>query len=207
MGSEFNLNNWSDETYKQIFAQEYAIGTAENACKWGSIRRSQGSYDLDECVDHLKQAMANKQQFRGHNLCWGMWNPQWLTDFKGTADELDAILKEHITHVIQQVPKLAAEGSDDPVTIIGWDVVNEAVADWPSRSLFKSNVWYDNLPDYVERAFRYAQEADPSMLAFYNDYNIVYQSKADKIVTMVKDMQNKGIKIDGIGIQAHVHVG
>ena len=45
------------------------------------------------------------------------------------------------------------------------------------------------------------------MLAFYNDYNIVYESKADKIVTMVQDMQNKGIKIDGIGIQAHVSVG
>ena len=38
------------------------------------------------------------------------------------------------------------------------------------------------------------------MLAFYNDYSIIYQSKADKIVTMVKDMQNKGIKIDGIGM-------
>ena len=136
-----------------------------------------------------------------------MWNPDWLTNFSGGADELDAILKEHITHVIQEVPKLAAEGSSDPVTIIGWDVVNEAIADWPSTSLYKSNVWYDHLPDYVERAFRYAQEADPSMLAFYNDYNIVYQSKADKIVTMVQDMQNKGIKIDGIGIQAHVSVG
>ena len=132
--------------------------------------------------------MANQQQFRGHNLCWGRGNPQWLTDFSGTADELDAILKEHITYVIQQVPKLAAQGSTEPVSIIGWDVVNEAIADYPSTSFYKSNVWYDNLPDYVERAFRYAQEADPSMLAFYNDYNVIYASRADKIVTMVKGL-------------------
>ena len=38
IGSEFNLSHWSDEPYKRIFDQEYAIGTAENACKWGAIR-------------------------------------------------------------------------------------------------------------------------------------------------------------------------
>ena len=61
MGSQFNLGHWSEEPYKQIFGQEYAIGTAENACKWGAMRHTRDSFDLGSCVDHLKQAMANKQ--------------------------------------------------------------------------------------------------------------------------------------------------
>ena len=38
----------------------------------------------------------------------------------------------------------------------------------------------------MERAFRYAQEADPSTLAFYNDYNVLFKNKQDKIVSMIQ---------------------
>ena len=100
MGSEFSLNWFDDDTYAEIFKQEYAIGTAENACKWGATHQSQDSYYLDPCVNHLKRAKANGQKFRGHNLCWGEWNPSWLVNFKGTATELDKILKDHITYVM-----------------------------------------------------------------------------------------------------------
>ena len=59
----------------------------------------------------------------------------------------------------------------------------------------------------MERAFRYAQEADPTTLAFYNDYNVLFKNKQDKIVSMIQGIQSKGIKIDGMGIQAHVRTG
>ena len=109
-------------------------------------------------------------------------------------------MKDHITHVMQNVPKLANDGSK---ALIAWDVVNEAIKDWPPSTMYKPNVWYNHIPDYVEKAFQFAQEVDPSVLAFYNDYNLLSETKSDKVVKMVKDMQKKNIKIDGIGMQSH----
>ena len=199
MGSEFNLNHKDDATYEDIFGAEYAIGTAENACKWGAIRPSQDEYNLQPCIDHFKFALENTQEFRGHNLCWGQWNPKWLDDFSGSSEELDSILKDHITTVMQGVRKGA-----DNAKILAWDVVNEAISD-DSNEMFKSNAWYPKIPDYVERAFKYARQADPDALLFYNDYNIVWDGKkTDHIVDMIKDFQEKKVPIDGIGMQFHV---
>ena len=155
MGAAFNLNYISDSNYANTFLTQYGIGTAENACKWGAIRPSQDKFNFDSCVDHFKLAIENGQEFRGHNLCWGMWNPKWLEDFSGTADELDAILKEHITTVMQKVRQLAGGNK-----ILAWDVVNEAIADG-SGTFKDAKPWYPLLPDYVDRAFKYARQADP----------------------------------------------
>ena len=89
MGSALNLRHESDSKYTQTIAREYDIVTAENACKWGSIRPNQWTYNLDDCVNHLKFAIENNQKFRGHNLVWGVWNPDWLTNFSGGANALE----------------------------------------------------------------------------------------------------------------------
>jgi endo-1,4-beta-xylanase len=61
--------------------------------------------------------------------------------------------------------------------------------------------WYPDLPNYVDLAFQYAAEADPTIPLFYNDYNIeVDKRKREAIYEMVKSMKNRGIKIDGIGM-------
>ena len=88
------------------------------------MRPNQETYDLDDCVNHLKFAIENKQKFRGHNLVWGAHNPDWLTNFSGSASELEQIMKDHITYVMQNVPKLAGDASN---ALIAWDVVNEAL--------------------------------------------------------------------------------
>ena len=59
MGAAFNRNYISDLDYLNTFSTEYGVGTAENACKWGAIRHSQDKYDLDDCVEHFKLAIAN----------------------------------------------------------------------------------------------------------------------------------------------------
>ena len=208
MGSQFNI--WHTEigsdkdNYSQIFAAEYAIATAEASCKWHQIRPSQNEWKLDSCVNAFKFAIENNVKFRGHNLCWGVYNPSWLEHFNGSSHELDMILKEHITKVMQEVPKLAG-GKEK---IIAWDVVNEAVEDpWKGSGTFKKNIWYDKLPDYVDRAFRYAHTADPDTLLFYNDYTVVQnEEKCDRIVNMIKGMQERKVPIHGMGLQFHVDI-
>jgi len=95
-------------------------------------------------------------------------------------------------------------------TPICWDVVNEAVADSGS-GLYKNNIWYPDVPDYVDVAFQAAKAANPSVKLFYNDYNIASstggtQQKSDKVYNMIKSMKQRGIPIDGIGFQLHVDI-
>jgi endo-1,4-beta-xylanase len=75
------------------------------------------------------------------------------------------------------------------------------------------SVWYDQPgiglkgkgTAYVERAFRWAREADPDALLFYNDYDTEgVNPKSDAVYAMVKDFKRRGVPIDGVGIQAHI---
>jgi endo-1,4-beta-xylanase len=85
-----------------------------------------------------------------------------------------------------------------------WDVVNEAIG-WVSEESkwgFKeADPWYPTLTNYVDLAFTYARAADPDTLLFYNDFDVVCTyGKKMAIYNMAKDMQDRGIPIDGIGL-------
>lgn len=55
----------------------------------------------------------------------------------------------------------------------------------------------------MAQAFRFAQEADPEALLFYNDYNECSPGKREKIYRLVKSLLNQGAPVYGIGLQAH----
>ena len=65
--------------------------------------------------------------------------------------------------------------------------------------------WLDALgPDYIAAAFRFAHEADPDALLFYNDFSIEEPGpKADGAFALVKSLVEEGVPIDGVGFQAH----
>lgn len=61
---------------------------------------------------------------------------------------------------------------------------------------------------YIPLAFSAAAAADPSAKLYYNDYNIEYAgTKATNAVSLVKQVQAYGAKIDGVGLQGHFIVG
>lgn len=57
--------------------------------------------------------------------------------------------------------------------------------------------------DYIEYAFRFAHEADPDALLYYNDYGAASPGKREAIYEMVKGLIDKGVPIHGIGMQGH----
>ena len=199
MGSQFKGDViLSDDAYRAKHSTEYALSTVGNQCKFGPTHPEKDVYSLDKCNAAFAYAISVDQKFRGHNLCWGNDNPSWLENGNFSAAELQAILEEHIVTVMQGV-KQAANGSSP----LAWDVVNEANND---THPFKPNTWYPKLPDYVDVAFRAARAADPDALLFYNDFNncAAGTPKAETMYQMVKSMVDRGIPIDGVGLQAHL---
>jgi len=186
----------SDQMYNQVINREYDLITAENECKWGSLRPSSTTFDFKQC-DYIQMAAANASAvFRGHNLCWGQYNPGWLTSGSWNQQTLTQVLQQHVDTVVKYYRGKA----------ICWDVVNEAINDNPNPSdPFKRNVWYPTIPNYVDLAFQAARKADPNVKLFYNDYGGEgIGGKSDVIYNMLKGMKSRGIPVDGVGLQMHV---
>lgn len=97
-----------------------------------------------------------------------------------------------------------------------WDVVNEPMTEAGAlRTDANTTVpqgatdfffWSKYLGrDYAFKAFQYAAETDPDALLFINEFNLeTSRAKLDSLIAFVKEMRDRGAKIDGIGTQMHI---
>jgi len=99
--------------------------------------------------------------------------------------------------------------------VVQWDVVNEAVADCPGPRPcgLRDTIWLQKIgPQYIEMAFRFAREADPSAKLYYNDYGTESGdssalAKRDGMLLLMAGLLAHGVPIDGVGLQFHVGLG
>lgn len=186
----------SDEQYRQLLVKEVNSVTAENAMKMVSLSTAKGRYRWDDADYLVDFALENNMRVHGHTLIWYSSNAWWIENsFSGTKEEWKAVMKEYIQDVVTHF-----KGK-----VVSWDVVNEAFND---DGTYRPSIWYDNIgEEYIELAFRYAHEADPDAVLFYNDYGQEYDFvKIQAINAMADDLLERGVPIHGIGLQMHTNV-
>ncbi|WP_257670268.1 endo-1,4-beta-xylanase [Parapedobacter tibetensis] len=171
--------------------------TAENAMKMAPLQPAEGKFNwrlADRIVDF---AVTNNMKIRGHALCWHQQAGNWLfEDSQGQPVSRDVLLERLRTHIHTVVGRYKGK-------IFAWDVVNEAIDDNPNN-LLRPSKWTEIIgDDFVEKAFEFAHEADPTAKLFYNDYNCVRPEKMKRIYTLLKRLKDKNIPIHGVGLQAH----
>ncbi|MBP5940906.1 endo-1,4-beta-xylanase [Streptomyces acidiscabies] len=192
-GSATDNPELTDAPYKKILGHEFDMITPGNGMKWYATEPQQGVFDFTAGDEILNLARANHQKVRGHTLVWHSQLPGWLTGKEWTADELRAVLKNHIqTEVRHYRGKLYA-----------WDVVNEA---FNEDGTYRETVFYKTLgPGYIADALRWARQADPRVKLYLNDYNIeAVGPKSDAYYKLAKELKAQGVPLDGIGLQAHL---
>jgi endo-1,4-beta-xylanase len=87
-----------------------------------------------------------------------------------------------------------------------WDVVNEALADG-GTNILRNSPWSQIIgPDFIAKAFEYAHEADPDAILRYNDYSLENSAKRQKLITLIKSLQEQHVPVMAIGSQTHVSV-
>ncbi len=182
--------------YKETLSREFNMVVPENVMKWETIHPARDTYRFDEGDQLIAFAQANQMKVRGHTLVWHQQLPAWLTTGTFTRDELLDILHQHINTVVGHY-----KGQ-----ILAWDVVNEAIGD---DGGMRASIWSRIIgPDFIDYAFRWAHEADPGALLFYNDYGGEgLGTKSNAIYELVKGMKDRGIPIDGVGLQMHIGIG
>jgi len=149
----------------------------------------------DRIADFARQ---NKMTMRGHTLVWHSQTPAaFFTDDKGnqlTKEQLYERLRIYMTAVMNRYKDI----------VFCWDVVNEALSDSPGNLYRTSGKWYEICgKDFIAQAFRIARSVNPNVKLIYNDYNLVDPAKLDRAVTMLKEMKDAGVPVDGVGMQGH----
>ncbi|PPK94252.1 endo-1,4-beta-xylanase [Kineococcus xinjiangensis] len=185
----------SDQEYRRVLAAEFSSLSPENQMKWEFLRPERDVWNFGPADAVVEFAERNKQDVRGHTLLWHSQNPEWLEQGDFTAEELRAILKEHITTVVGRYA-----GRIDQ-----WDVANEIFnGDGTLRTT--DNIWIRELgPGIIADAFRWAHEADPKAKLFVNDYGVEgLNAKSDAYYALVQDLLAQGVPVHGFSVQGHL---
>jgi len=206
IGTAVGAGSLANPAYAATVRTEFNVVTPENEMKWNSIHPEPTVYNFAGGDAIVAFAQQNGMKVRGHNLAWYSANPSWLitmcNDPTVTRDQAIAVLKDHIDTVVGHYKGKIAQ----------WDVVNEALYD---DGTLRAGCGTGQTPwgkmigsDYIDLAFQFAHAADPAAKLFYNDYNAeALGTKSDAVYNLVAGLKQRGIPIDGVGLQMHFDLG
>lgn len=185
-----------DEETMDVVKQNFNAIVAENCMKSGRIQPREGEFQFDLADRLVAFGEANNMAIHGHTLIWHSQAPRWFfTDDAGNDVSREVLIQRMKDHIYTVVKRYKGK-------IPTWDVVNEAILD--DGSLRKSKFLEIIGEDFIKLAFQFAHEADPDAELYYNDYSMANPKKRAGVVAMVKNLQEQGVRIDGIGMQGHV---
>lgn len=185
------VNAASIVAHGDLLKRHFNSITAENATKPAVVCPEDGFYHFEEADQIADFAVENGLALRGHTLVWHAQVPDWW--FQG-ADRgvLFARLERHMRVMAERYPQMYC-----------WDVVNEAVEDHESYLLRKSR-WLELCGEgYLDAAFHAAKRIFPEADLYYNDYSEFRPDKCKKMIALVKGMLERGVPVDGVGLQCH----
>jgi len=164
--------------------------------KMGPIHPRENRYNWRDADSIVSFAVRNKLKVRGHTLCWHAQTPSWLfTDSAGNNVSKEVLLQRLKSHILAVAGRYKGK-------VYAWDVVNEVIAD--GNDFIRKSKWTEIAgEEFIAKAFEYAHEADPNAVLFYNDYNTEIASKREKIYRLLKGLKEKGVPVQGVGLQAH----
>ncbi|MDX5438329.1 MAG: endo-1,4-beta-xylanase, partial [Pontibacter sp.] len=184
-----------DTKANAVISQHYNTISPENLLKWGPVHPQPGKYNFGPADDYVALGKKHNMFVVGHTLIWHNQTPDWVFENgKGSLTSKEELLQRMEEHINTVAGRYKGQ-------INGWDVVNEALND---DGTLRQTKWLTIIGEgYLERAYRLAHQADPKAELYYNDYNMWKPAKRDGAIRLVRSLQEKGVKVDGIGMQGH----
>jgi endo-1,4-beta-xylanase len=188
-----------DRTYSEVLGREFNQIMPENAMKFQALHPERDRFNFKGADDMVAFANEHNMRMFGHTLVWQRGLADWLKAGDWTREELIEILRNHIQTVVSRYRG----------RVYAWDVVNEAL---DTDSSLRELIWLRGIgPEYIELSYRWAREADPDAKLFYNEYDPGgwgegSGQKVDGLYRLVADLKERGVPLDGIGLQMHLRL-
>ena len=163
---------------RRLIEQHASIVATENALKMEYTQPYEGVFNFTKADDILRYSNELNIGVYGHALSWSLQNPHWLNTGEFTAEQLEVILKQHVSALA------ARYGS----ACIALDAANEGFV--------SKGAWAPMGNDYINVSLEYARHDCPVI------YNSFFPSQSEYWQALV--LLDAG-KIDAIGIQLHLH--
>ena len=192
-----------------ILDREFSYVTPENDFKQFYIHPDLTTWDWEQSDAWIQHIVDNNQILRMHCPI-GPQCSAWAKEDNRTAEELEINLREFLQAVCERY--------NGTPGIEYMDVVNETIiqgawhtdkpgTDWECP-------WYkiglDNdsnmTPLYIKIAFEIAQQYAPDIKLIYNHHEDNTASW-ELIIETIEYLRAKGLRVDGIGWQAHINNG
>jgi endo-1,4-beta-xylanase len=179
-----------------LVTRQFNSITPENLLKFESVQRQPGVFTFDAQDRYVAFGADRGMAVIGHTLVWHSQTPAWVWEKSGggLADRA-TMLDRMQTHIATVVGRYRGR-------IRGWDVVNEALND---DGTLRDSPWRRGIgDDYIAKAFEFAHQADANAELYYNDFNLAARpAKRAGAIRIVRDLQQRGLRIDAVGEQGH----
>ncbi len=186
-------------THEALLAEHFNSLTAENSMKFALTEPQEGHFVYEEADKIAAFARSHKMKMRGHTLVWHNQTPDWVFEEKGAPASRETVLRRMENHIRE----VTAHFQD---AVYCWDVVNEAVED-KGEGFLRQSKWLSCVgEDFVDRAFETARRLAPGKQLYYNDYNECFPEKREKILRLLRGMIDRGVPVDGFGMQGHWNI-
>lgn len=199
MGSAVNeaIVSGADSASRDIVTRQFNSITAENVLKAAQVTPQRGVYTFGPADAFVEFGRQHGMFIVGHTLVWHNQTPAWFfEDEHGKPNTHDAQIERLRSHIQTVAGRYAGR-------IHAWDVVNEVI---DNDGSYRPTSWVAGVGDgdsLVTLAFRFASQYAPGAELYYNDFNAWRPAKRDGMVRLVRMLQRKGIRIDGVGMQGH----
>ncbi|WP_170110300.1 endo-1,4-beta-xylanase [Flavilitoribacter nigricans] len=213
IGAATHYDLFGTETI-ELLDREFGYVTPANDFKQTRIHPRPGEWNWKASDAWVEHARRHGQVLRLHAPI----SPQcskWVKNDARMADELALMLDEYLTALCLKY---------NGVANIKWlDVVNETIdkknGDWfgpkPGTDSWE-NPWpqmgYDENhelrpPIYIKKAFEIANRHATSMQLIINQHGALEPFVWEKMKALVAYLRESGLRVDGLGWQAHIDVG
>jgi endo-1,4-beta-xylanase len=191
----------SDPAYVKAFLDHCDLILPMNELKVVMLRPDRDSFAFEPADRIVDLALSNGLTTRGHTHIWHGGTPEWMEAITDPV-ELERELVHHIETVMDHYRG----------RVPSWDVVNEVIAHEPTRTQpLRDTTWLRTMgARHIPVAFQAAQRADPKARLVLNDYDLEfsgerYDRRRAIALSLVRQLQDAGIRIDGVGIQGHLY--
>jgi endo-1,4-beta-xylanase len=184
-----------DSRGNKLIESQFNSITPENVLKWALVHPKPDVFDFAAGDRYVDFGEKHHMVVIGHTLVWHEQTPNWVfEDDKGNPVTREVLLQRMRDHIHTVVGRYQGR-------IHGWDVVNEALNE---DGTMRQSPWMQIIgPDYVEKAFQFAHEADPKAELYYNDYALENEAKRNGAVGLLKKLLLAGIPVTAVGLQGH----